>query len=89
MEHEIKKALRITTDTLNDEIKDNIDAAKEDLCRVGVDPGTGGKLIQKAIELYCKWQFDFCGKGETFAESYRELRDSIRLSSQAGGEGNE
>lgn len=89
MEHKIKKALRITTDTLNDEIKDNIGAAKEDLRRVGVDPDTGGKLIQKAVELYCKWQFDFCGKGEAFAESYRELRDSIKLSGQGGGAGNE
>ena len=40
------------------------------------------KLIQKACELYCKWQFDFDGKGERFERAYEGLRDFLSL----GGE---
>jgi hypothetical protein len=80
VEEAIRRALRITTDALNDEIRDNIDYAKADLQRCGIDINIQNPLIQKAVELYCKWQFNFCDRGEQFRASYEGLRDSIRLS---------
>lgn len=80
MEEAIKKALRFTNNMLDDEIKDNIEYAKADLRRVGINPDGSNKLIKKAIELYCKWQFDFCEKGESFRVAYEGLRDSMMLS---------
>lgn len=80
MEQAIKRALRITTDQLNDEIEDNIEYARADLQRVGIDTDIDNPLIQKAIELYCKWQFDFCEKGDKFQAAYEGLRDSMMLS---------
>lgn len=80
MEATIKRALRFKTEALNDEIKDNIEYAKADLKRVGIDPDCGNPLIRKAIELYCKWQFNFLEKGEDFRVAYEGLRDSMMLS---------
>lgn len=80
MEKAIKRALRVTTPMLNDEILDNIEAAKADMRRLGIDTESDNKLIQKAAELYCKWQFDFQGKGEQFMKCYKEMVDSMRLS---------
>lgn len=80
MEEQIKRALRIQTNLLDDEIEENIQSAKADLRRVGVDPEIKNPLIHKAIELYCKWQMDYREKGLEFETAYCEMRDSLKLS---------
>lgn len=78
---DIAQKMRISHDGLNDEIQDNIDACILDFKRVGVDINTAGadKLIDKAIELYCKAENDYQGKGEEFRRNYEKLRDAISL----------
>lgn len=37
------------------------------------------ELITKACELYCKWQYDYMGKGERFEKNYSCLRDAMSM----------
>ena len=92
----IKLALRFKTDAFNGEIQDNILIALDDLARVGVframiekdnflsckDGNDMDSLIYKACELYCKWHFNFLGKGEQFRHNYENLRDALSLYSE-------
>lgn len=85
----IKQALKITIDVFDDEIKSNIDTALLELSRVGVDvtdltnaSADANKLILKACELYCKWQFNFMSKGEQFEKNFNALRDALSVTSQ-------
>ena len=83
----IKSSLRIRHNSLDDEIEDNIETCLHLLRGVGISSSKAclepeDKLIQKACELYCKWQLDFDGKGERFERAYEGLRDFLAL----GGE---
>lgn len=91
----IKLSLRISHDALNEDIKSNIEACMLDLQRVGVSKTAAistseDALINKAAELYCKWQYDFNGKGDQCKQAYENLRDAISLCDSyiAGGEEN-
>lgn len=80
----IKLSMRIFHNALDPDIGSNIDSCMLDLKRVGVsaeyaDPGTTDALIQKAAELYCKWQYDFAEKGEQYQKAYEKLRDALSL----------
>lgn len=83
----IKDSMRIKHTALDTDIKDDIEAAIADMIRVGIQPYSKlkkkelkpDKLIRKAIELYCKWQADFLGKGTQFEASYEKLRDAMSL----------
>lgn len=95
MLQKIKLSLRISHDALNDDIQGNIDACMLDLQRVGVSKAAAistskDALINKAAELYCKWQYDFNGKGEQCKQAYEKLRDALSLCDSyiAGGETN-
>ena len=85
----IKQALKITINAFDDDIESNIDTALLELGRVGVNV-TGltsasidvNKLILKACELYCKWQFNFMSKGEQFQSNFEQLRDALSVTSQ-------
>ena len=87
MLEKIKISMRISHNVLNSDIQSNIDACMLDLRRVGVDEAVAIKtsedaLINKAAELYCKWQYDFNGKGDQFMQAYEKLRDAISLCDQ-------
>lgn len=95
MLNKIKLSLRISHDALNEDIQSNIEACMLDLQRVGVSKTAAistskDALINKAAELYCKWQYDFNGKGEQCKQAYENLRDAISLCDNyiAGGEAN-
>lgn len=75
----MRKRLRISHDKTDDEIKDNIKAARLDMSRAGVSDSKDNSLTDKAIELYCKAQFDYCGKGDQFQKNYEKLRDGLSL----------
>ena len=57
----IKQALRISGDSLDDDLLANIAAAVADLLRRGVDASADSSdtLVIKAVELYCKWMYDY------------------------------
>ncbi len=84
----IKDSMRIRHSALDEDIQDNIMAAAADMYRVGVQPyANAGKsklkkdpLIRKAVELYCKAQADYMGKGARLELSYEKLRDALSLS---------
>ncbi|MFM1602032.1 hypothetical protein ABGF26_02640 [Helcococcus ovis] len=75
----IKKNLRIYHDELDEDITGDIEACKLDLKRVGINPDVQDDLIEKAIKLYCRWQFNFENQADRYANAYRMLRDSISL----------
>lgn len=83
----IKDSMRIKHNALDFDIENNIVTAVADLTRVGVNPFSNAKkksikedaLILKAIELYCKAQADYMGKGIQFESSYEKLRDALSL----------
>lgn len=84
MLEKIKLSLRIFHAKLDPDITTNIEACMLDLRRVGVDEAVASKesedaLIIKAAELYCKWQYDYNGKGDQFQKAYENLRDAISL----------
>lgn len=80
----IKKSIRRFHNKLDDDIQGNIEACMLDLQRVGVSKAAAistskDALIKKAAELYCKWQYDFDGKGEKYEKAYNNLRDALSL----------
>lgn len=84
MLNKIKLSMRIFHNALDSDIKSNIDACMLDLRRVGVHAAVAidsseDALINKAAELYCKWQSDYNGDGEKYEKAYVNLRDAISL----------
>ena len=75
----IKLSMRISHTALDSDIQRNVDACLLDLERVGVDKTKKSELLTKAFELYCKWQYDYMGKGEQYQKNYEKLRDSMSL----------
>ncbi|WP_312047989.1 phage head-tail connector protein [Anaerotignum sp.] len=76
----IRAALRITHSNFDSEIQGDIDACLLDLKRVGIpNPNQEDALIYKAVEMYCKWQYDFGGKGDKFEQAYTNLRMGLAL----------
>lgn len=75
----IKQSMRISHNALNNDIIDNIEMCKLDLSMAGVYCNEDDKLLQKACELYIKWQNDYQGKGEQFEKAYRSLKDAMAL----------
>lgn len=83
----IKASMRIKHSALDADISDNILAAAADMERVGVQVYSENdkiamkddSLIRKAVELYCKAQADYMGKGTQFEASYERLRDALSL----------
>lgn len=79
---EIRKSMRISHIALDNDIERDINAARLDMSRVGIDEKKDNALIDKAIELYCKAQFDYLGKGDQFQKAYDKLIDSMALSEE-------
>ena len=84
MLEKIKLSIRRTHNMLDTDISQNIAACMFDMIRVGVSKAKAVEdsedaLIVKAAELYCKWQYDYNGKGEQYQKAYESLRDSLSL----------
>lgn len=84
MLEKIKMSLRIFHTVLDTDITSNIAACMLELERVGVSAFAANldsqdALIVKAAELYCKWQYDFNGKGDQYQKAFEHLRDSLSL----------
>ena len=87
----IKTSMRISHNLLDQEILENLETCALDLERAGVQPFLvkdgmidrtkfKDKLVEKAGELYYKWQTDFQEKGDQFERAYKSLRDALSLS---------
>ena len=79
MLQKMKKSMRISHNDLDSDIERNIETCKLDLNVAGVWFKNVDSLIEKAIELYLKWQYDYGGKGEQFEKAYRNLKDALGL----------
>mgnify|MGYP003293199265 CR=1 FL=1 len=88
--YKIKESMRFSHNLLDQEILENIESCMLDMERVGIQPflveneeidrcKLKDKLVEKAAELYCKWQEDFQGKAERYEKAYNSLRDSLSL----------
>lgn len=84
MLEKIKSALRIDDGSLDEEIQDNIDAAKADLKLSGIleskivetDP-----LIIRAIKTFCKYELCTDDKeADRYNESYKNIKIHLSLS---------
>ncbi|MGG4462611.1 head-tail connector protein [Micromonospora provocatoris] len=84
MLQDIKDALRLSGDDLNQEVIDLIQAAKSDLMLSGVlkskvvdsDP-----LIKRAVIVYCKANFGWDNpESDKFQKSYDMLKEHLTLS---------
>ena len=85
----IKVALRISTDSLNEEINDTIDACYKDMQRVGIDiydteGNVRGDVMQEplifaCVKLYARWQFNFENAAERYEKAYISCRDGLSL----------
>lgn len=78
----IRRSMRITHTLLDEEIQNNINTALRDMRRVGVDITKEDALVDKACELYVKFQFDYQKKGDQFRKNYEALRDAMSLSKE-------
>ena len=83
MLEKIKKSLRITTDSLDEEVEDLIEAAKLDLNISGVEKiEDDDKLIIRAVTLYCKAQFGYDNpEADRFQQTYDSLKTHLSMSS--------
>ena len=80
----VKLALRYSNTLFDDETNGLIEAAKNDLNRVGVglehlEDDSMDATIKHAIICYCKWMTNFQKNGEKWGNLYRELRQDIAM----------
>ena len=74
-----KLAIRQTNDLLNTEIQSTVDAALLDLQSGGMSSDAASALVDTAVRLYLRWQYDYCGKGEQYARAYAALKNVLCL----------
>ena len=75
--------LRISTDALDEEIGQTVDACLLDLHNAGVvNTPWDDALIKQAVKLYCKAQFGYGndGDGDKYAKAYEHLKCALALS---------
>lgn len=90
MLEKIKLALRITTDTFDEELSDLIDAASLDLGIAGVIvPGETDPLIIRAVITYCRTNFGQPQNYEQLKESYDEQKAQLSMADGYTDWGNE
>jgi len=87
MLEDVKNALRVNGDDLNNEILDLIESAKADLILSGVNKDKvidTDPLIKRAITVYCKAHFGYEDPklAERFQESYTSLKHHLTLSAE-------
>lgn len=80
---DLKLAMRISHSSLDNDIQKNIEAAFEDMARVGIANCTedaASTLQKQCVELYVKYVYDYEGKGDRWFEHYEKLRNQLSLS---------
>lgn len=76
----VKKSLRMTSDHLDDEIRDYISAASLELKRIGVEKiSEDDPLNLVAVKLYVKGRMDYSGEGDRYLANFEALAKSMAL----------
>lgn len=78
-----KLAIRQTNDLLDAEIQSTVDAALLDLQSGGMASSADSSLVDMAVRLYLRWQYDYCGKGDQYANAYGALKNVLCLTEVA------
>lgn len=74
----VKMALRISTDALDDELLDLIDAAAIDLGIAGVVvPASADAIVNRAVITYCKMHFGLPEDADGLKRSYDEQKAQL------------
>ena len=87
MLEDVKNALRVNGEDLDNEILDLIESAKADLILSGVNKDKvvyTDPLVKRAIIVYCKANFGYedVNMADRFQESYISLKHHLTLSSE-------
>lgn len=88
---DVKDALRITHQSLDNDLTAEVNACKDDLKRVG---WLDSKVIDsdvrtiEACKLWCKGRYDYQGKGQQYMEAYRDFRDATAMNKDYTEESN-
>lgn len=86
----VRTRLRIKSNAFDEaEIRPLIEAAKQDLRRVGVYAKEDDPMAVQAIVLYCKANFGFSQDEPRWQTAYEALRDAMALSGDYAREGRE
>lgn len=75
---ELRQYLRLTSEKLDGEIQDTMDAARLDLASGGMDE-TDNALTDMAVKLYARWRFNYADKGDQYRRDYLELKAALAL----------
>ena len=76
-----RTALRFVTNEFDGEIQDTMNAAVLDLEHAGMKSAPeNDPLVEMAVKLYLRWQFDYCGRGTEYEHAYNGLKNSLALS---------
>lgn len=82
-----KTWLRITSSTVEDEIKQVMEACLIDLKNAGVVTiDSDDAMIKQALKLYLKSQFGYDPEADRFGQSYEFLKISLALSGDYNAE---
>jgi hypothetical protein len=77
----MRGALRISFADYDTEIKQYMKAAMAELARVDANAqDLNAPLVWTAVELFCKYMFNFEGDGEKYKLRFNDLRDVLSLS---------
>ena len=83
---DVKTALRISHNRLDDDINQHIAACLDDIKRLGIavpydqEDVADVPLLFAAVKIYCMAQYNFLNKGEQYKKGYESLRDTLSLS---------
>lgn len=80
-----RSALRLTTNALDTELTEEVDACLRRLHIAGADGAEDDPLVKDAVRAYVRWQHDFCGRGDEWGKCFAELRDAMGLTEEYGG----
>lgn len=82
---DVKLALRISHNLLDDEIETVITTARQELVRAGVDSSvasgndtSSAELVEMAIKTYAKMYYADTKDAESYGESFKYQLDNIR-----------
>ena len=82
---DLRAYLRLTSDKLDQEIQDTMDAAKLDLASAGMND-VDNALVDMAIKLYARWKFNYADKADQYRRDYQELKAALALVYPQGDE---
>lgn len=75
---DLRAYLRLTSDKLDQEIQDTMDAAKLDLASAGMND-VDNALVDMAIKLYARWKFNYADKADQYRRDCQELKAALAL----------